>query len=95
MSPDQLRKAIHATVRGNVQGVGFRYRTMWAADAEGVTGWVRNEPDGSVEIHAEGTPHRVDRFLKILRGGFPGVVVSRIETITSEPHDYTEFRVEY
>lgn len=90
-----LRKAIRATVRGQVQGVGFRYRTVWAADAEHVTGWVRNEDDGSVEIHAEGSPHRVDRFLQILRGGFPGVTVSRIDTTTAEPADYTDFRIEY
>lgn len=93
MSGDQYLKAVDVVVRGHVQGVGFRYRTMWAADEQGVAGWVRNEYDGSVKIHVEGVEHRVDMFLQTLRRGFPGAQVSRLETSRSTPEGLRDFKV--
>lgn len=93
MEPTGLRKAVRATVRGRVQGVGFRYRTVWVADAQHITGWVRNEDDGTVQIHAEGSPHRVEQFLQIIRGGFPGVTVTRVDTTTAKAENFTDFRI--
>ncbi len=87
--------AYNATVRGRVQGVGFRYRTMWAAQEHDLTGWVRNEDDGSVRLHVEGPPHRVDQFMNALRLGFPGVHVSRIESSKAKPEGYKKFSVVY
>ena len=46
---------LHAIVRGRVQGVGFRYWVLEQARAQGLKGWVRNCPDGTVEVEAEGT----------------------------------------
>jgi hypothetical protein len=45
---------LHAVVHGRVQGVGFRYFVMREARALGLSGWVRNQADGSVEVEAEG-----------------------------------------
>ncbi|NPD04034.1 acylphosphatase [Nocardioides sp. zg-1308] len=53
-------KAIQARVTGRVQGVSFRWYTQERARSLGVTGWVRNEPDGSVLLHAEGEDDAVD-----------------------------------
>lgn len=49
---------------GRVQGVGFRYKLRWLADAYGVTGWVRNEYDGSVCAELQGLEESIDRILQ-------------------------------
>lgn len=49
--------------RGNVQGVGFRYRCVMAARGTGVTGWVENQWDGSVIVEAQGEPGKLEEFL--------------------------------
>ena len=49
---------------GLVQGVGFRYRARYAADAVGATGWVRNEYDGSVAMEVQGTEAQIDRVVR-------------------------------
>jgi acylphosphatase len=56
-------------VSGRVQGVGFRWFVLEAASAENVTGWVRNTPDGDVEIVAEGDAESVERFERAVRRG--------------------------
>ena len=61
--------SFHAVVRGQVQGVGFRYFARQRAEAHGVSGFVRNLPDGSVELHAEGAPGALDAFESDLRRG--------------------------
>ena len=62
-------KRLHATVRGRVQGVGFRAAAATEARRLGLTGWVRNKLDGSVEVLAEGPDGDVDGFLAWLRKG--------------------------
>lgn len=54
---------------GAVQGVGFRYRACYAASNVGVTGWVRNEPDGSVTMEIQGTEAEIDRVLLQIAAG--------------------------
>lgn len=54
---------------GSVQGVGFRYRAQYAASACGVTGWVKNEWDGSVCMEAQGTQQQIQEMLRMIRGG--------------------------
>ena len=66
-------------IRGRVQGVGFRFFTEAAAVREGIRGWVRNVPDGRVEISAEGDADALDRFERSLRHGPPHARVERVE----------------
>jgi DNA ligase D-like protein (predicted 3'-phosphoesterase) len=79
---DSDAKAVRATVRGRVQGVFFRDSTRRRAGELGVLGWVRNEPDGSVAVHAEGPAEAVDALLDFLREGPPG---AEVETLGAEP----------
>lgn len=55
------------TFHGNVQGVGFRWTTRNIAASYDITGYVRNLPDGTVEVYAEGEPREVESFLSELR----------------------------
>ncbi|HWR12504.1 MAG TPA: acylphosphatase [Rectinemataceae bacterium] len=71
-------KAIHATVEGEVQGVGFRYSAMREAIALGLTGWVRNAEDGSVELWAEGEESALDEFCRWLGSGPTYARVERV-----------------
>lgn len=59
----------HFRFTGSVQGVGFRYRAKHAADMMGITGWVRNEYDGSVEMEAQGTEDAINRMLLMIQQG--------------------------
>ncbi len=66
---------------GAVQGVGFRWRACHAADGVGATGWVRNEPDGSVTMEIQGTEAQIDRvILQIAAGRW--VDIARMEAKT-------------
>ena len=72
-------RRVHVTVRGDVQGVGYRYTMRIVAREAGVAGWVRNRRDGSVEAEVEGTPAQVDEVLSWMAEGPPG---SRVEQAT-------------
>jgi acylphosphatase len=72
---------LRATVRGRVQGVGFRYVVMSEARSLGLTGFVQNRPDGSVRVEAEGPPERLDRLEDFLRGA-PSP--ARVDEVASE-----------
>ena len=62
-----IRKAFRFT--GAVQGVGFRYRAQYAANGCRVTGWVKNEWDGSVIMEAQGTEEQINEMLKLINKG--------------------------
>lgn len=70
--------ARRAVVSGSVQGVGFRFFAERAAREAGVTGWVRNRPDGTVETVVEGAEDAVERYLERLRSGPPAGRVMRL-----------------
>ncbi len=57
----------HLIFTGRVQGVGFRYRASYAARALGVTGWVKNQTDGTVEMEAQGSEGQIQKLLKMLQ----------------------------
>lgn len=76
-SKEQLKR-LHATVYGLVQGVGFRYFTLWQASDIGVTGYVRNLANGAVEVVAEGTQTQLEKLLKKLQQGPPAARVERV-----------------
>ena len=72
-------KRIQAVVRGRVQGVSFRYYTQREAQRLGVTGWVRNQPDGSVMTVAEATGETLDTFIQFLHHGPPSARVMQVD----------------
>lgn len=69
---------VRLIVRGRVQGVGFRYTAREAASECGVAGWVRNLPDGSVEIVAQGSQDAVTRMRQWARRGPRSAVVGSL-----------------
>ncbi|MSR20566.1 MAG: acylphosphatase [Gemmatimonadetes bacterium] len=69
-------------VVGLVQGVGFRHWTRRTAERLGLSGTVRNLPDGSVEVHAAGIEESLRRFEEALRDGPPAARVERVEALT-------------
>lgn len=62
------RYEMHAIMKGKVQGVGFRSTTHYYARQLGLTGTVRNLPDGTVEIHAQGTKLNLENLLHQIKG---------------------------
>jgi len=72
-------KAFKATVVGKVQGVWFRDSTRNEALKLNLTGWVKNVPDGSVYLEAEGEEEDLNRFAKWLHKGAPMSRVDRVE----------------
>jgi len=81
-----MRVARRYLISGRVQGVGFRYFTEAAAAREGLHGWVRNLPDGRVEIDVEGEAEAVERFERHVTHGPPGARVSNVDVAESVPH---------
>jgi acylphosphatase len=71
--------AMHMKIFGRVQGVWFRANTQEAAQRHGLTGWVRNTPDGAVEVHAQGEHEAVDNLLSWCYQGPPGARVDKID----------------
>jgi acylphosphatase len=72
-------KRIQAVVCGRVQGVSFRYYTQREAQRLGVTGWVRNQPDGSVMTVAEAADETLDTFIQFLHQGPPSARVTQVD----------------
>jgi acylphosphatase len=72
---------LEATVRGRVQGVGFRFFVVRRAQRLGLTGWVANTADGSVVCLAEGAPAALDELEADLRRGPTGAIVDAVETV--------------
>ena len=81
-----IRKSI--TVYGSVQGVGFRYRTVYAANLVGATGWVSNNYDGSVSMEIQGTEAQIDQVFKMVEQGtfvsIEGMQVEEIPVVVDE-----------
>lgn len=80
-------------VHGHVQGVFFRDATMRRAVERGVAGWVRNNPDGTVEAVFEGDPDAVEAMVRFAHEGPRGAIVERVEGIEEEPEGLTRFGV--
>ncbi len=80
-------------VHGRVQGVFFRDSCRQTAAAEGVTGWVSNEPDGTVLAVFEGSPDAVRRLVEWCRSGPPSARVSSIDVDDEPPRGEPRFSV--
>lgn len=89
------RRAVDLTVTGRVQGVSFRAYAEQEAARVGVTGWVRNEPDGTVTAHAEGPPEAVAAFVRWCHEGPSWARVERVDVREAADVGATSFRVRY
>ncbi|MBP7053065.1 MAG: acylphosphatase [Phycisphaerae bacterium] len=85
--------ARHVVFRGRVQGVGFRYTTHSVARQYTVTGFVRNQSDGSVEMLVQGDAMEIDNFIADVQAEFAGHIRdTQIEPAVVSPR-YTDFRI--
>jgi acylphosphatase len=79
-------------IHGQVQGVGYRYSMSAAAERIGITGWVRNRRDGTVEAIVQGTPLAVEQIMKWAERGPAGASVSHVTSFEdAEEKTYTNF----
>lgn len=87
---------ITAIIRGNVQGVGYRYFAVQRATALGISGYVANLRNDDVKVVAEGEPDNLDQFVEQLkRGPFGAVVRDVIVTRTPATGEFVDFRIEH
>ena len=85
---------LHAIIHGRVQGVNFRYYTLIQAQALGLTGWVANRPDGTVEVMAEGPRSALDELLAFLQRGPSHARVDQVDVDWPKPTgQFTRFQV--
>ena len=82
-------------VSGRVQGVGFRWFVLRAADRLGTTGWARNLGDGQVEVVGQGTPETLDALDRQIRTGPPMSIVENVEKtdVTREINGLKSFEI--
>ncbi len=83
MSENEQR--LEASLEGRVQGVGFRFFTRQTAERLGVSGWVRNERDGTVTVVAEGDQEQLEELAEAIRQGPRTAVVQNADISWKEP----------
>ncbi|WP_203580304.1 acylphosphatase [Microbacterium hibisci] len=86
-------RRVHVIVRGEVQGVGYRYTMRMVAREAGAAGWARNRRDGSVEAEVEGTDAAVDEVLAWMAEGPPGSRVAEATVTDAAPTGERGFEV--
>ena len=77
--------SIHLEVHGRVQGVGFRWYVVEMARELGLAGWVKNRPDGKVELAAAGTREALDKFTAAVRAGPRGARIEDVRVLAAVP----------
>ena len=86
----------HIFYSGRVQGVGFRYTAESIAHRLELTGWVRNLPDGRVELVCEGPKERIDALFSEIQDSSLGRHIKKTDCLWEEPtNEFKEFRVEF
>jgi acylphosphatase len=94
-SPEKAVEARRFVVRGRVQGVGFRWFVEREAHILGISGWVRNNADGGVEVLAQGTRDQLSGLRSRLREGPRAARVDGVEETEAQPTaGITSFRIE-
>ncbi len=90
-----MRKHLNIKIFGRVQGIGFRYSARRLALKLSLTGFVRNEPDGSVYLEVEGEEELLEKFLAWCRRGPLFAKVSKTEVQEGEFKNFTDFSILY
>lgn len=89
-------RRVHVIVEGRVQGVFFRAYTRDAATGLGLSGWVKNRPDGSVEALIEGEKNSVEKMLHWFHQGSPNSIVAKVHATEESPVGETSpFEIHY
>ena len=88
-----MKNAIRAQVQGRVQGVGFRYWTRAQAQQLELSGWVRNESDGSVSAHFEGDDEELAEMTRSLWEGPRWSKVTNVTTSPASEQGYASFEI--
>ncbi|MHC4462228.1 MAG: acylphosphatase [Planctomycetota bacterium] len=87
--------AKHIIFIGRVQGVGFRFTAFRIANRSQLTGFVRNSPDGSVEMLAQGSSDDIDNCIRDIEESFTDYIrETKIEEIPTNPQ-YTDFKITF
>lgn len=91
-----MKKRVHLLISGKVQGVFFRANTRDQARRLGLSGWVRNLPDGRVEAVAEGEEERLKELIDWCHHGPPGAIVRAVEVRWEDFRgEFSDFEVRY
>ena len=89
-----MEARVHVYVSGRVQGVFFRSSVADVAESQGVTGWVRNLPDGRVETILEGEKTRLEKVIQFCQKGPPGAYVNNVEVNWEEARgEFPTFKI--
>jgi acylphosphatase len=88
-----MTESLRFTISGRVQGVGFRAATWQVAQTLGINGWVRNLPDGRVEVLAAGDAAQLEQLAAWLAHGPPGARVAAVERDAGTPVVTTGFAI--
>lgn len=88
-----MKKAIQVSIRGKVQGVGFRVSTLAKAKSLGLCGYVKNEPNGDVSAHFEGDSAQLEAMLDWCKQGPIRAKVSECTSQEVTPNHYTDFSI--
>ncbi|MCK5105895.1 MAG: acylphosphatase [Cyclobacteriaceae bacterium] len=83
------------TVRGRVQGVGYRAFAYKIAKGMGLNGFVKNRPDGTVQIEVEGNKEVLDKFVILCKNGPGWAFVEKINLYESPIQEYQDFKIKY
>jgi len=87
---------VHILVSGKVQGVFFRSETQEKAQQLGLTGWVRNLPNGRVEAVFEGEKARIEEMIEWAKSGPPGAIVNHLDLKWEEYRgEFNNFEIRY
>jgi acylphosphatase len=85
-------KSVYLVISGRVQGVGFRYFVWHRAEELHITGWVRNTPEGKVEIEAEGELQNLETFIDLVKIGPTRAIIRSLSVSDiSPPRNFTSF----
>ncbi len=91
-----MKRRVHLLISGRVQGVFYRANTRDEARRLGLTGWVRNLPDGRVEALVEGEEERIKRLIDWCHHGPPGAVVREVQAHWEDYRgEFTGFEIRY
>ena len=88
-----MKQSLVIVVSGRVQGVFFRASAARKAEQLGLTGFVKNQPDGSVYIEAEGDENSLTEFLEWTKVGPPRAVVQKCEVLPQQIKNFSDFKV--